>query len=71
MNPNGTALRAVRKSQHVGLRQLARRVGVSHQFLGRLEENRTTASPATMHRLADELSVPLEAVAHPEAVGAQ
>jgi hypothetical protein len=37
-------------------------VGVSHQFLGRLEAGCATASQETMERLADKLDVPLKAI---------
>ena len=63
MKPNGTSLRALRKSKHIGLRELARSVGVSHQFLGRLESDDTTASVETMERLAEKLEVTVSAIA--------
>ena len=69
MKPNDAKLRRVRKRRKLTRRELARRVGVSHQFLGRLEKGDTTASVATMERLADELGVSLEAITKPEPVG--
>lgn len=71
MKPNGPAFRTVRESKHLGLRQLARRVGKSHQFLGRLEAGSATASEATMQRIALELGVPVEAISHPEPVSSR
>lgn len=63
MKPNGTSLRALRESKHIGLRELARTVGVSHQFLGRLENDEATASVQTMERIADKLEVTVGAIA--------
>jgi transcriptional regulator with XRE-family HTH domain len=71
MEPNGPAFRTVRVSQHLGLRQLARRVGKSHQFLGRLEAGSATASEETMRRIAHELGVPVEAITHPKSVSSR
>jgi hypothetical protein len=50
---------------------LARRVDVSHQFLGRLQMETATASDETMHRIAAELGVPVAAISHPESVAAR
>ena len=71
MKPNGTSLRALRESKHIGLRQLARTVGVSHQFLGRLENDEATASAETMERIAEQLDVAVGAIAFEPAVSAK
>lgn len=71
MKPKGASLRAIRLSQRIGLRELARTAGVSHQFLSRLEADRATASEETLRGAADGLGVPLEAIAHVEEVASQ
>lgn len=70
MRPNGPSLRALRESKHISRRALARHAGVSHQFLGRLEADRATASTETMKRLADGMGVALAAIARTEDVHA-
>jgi transcriptional regulator with XRE-family HTH domain len=69
VKPNDAKLRKVRKRRNLSRRELARRVGVSHQFLGRLENGDATASADTMGRLAYELGVPLESITKAEPAG--
>lgn len=71
MKPKGASLRAIRLSKRIGLRELARAAGVSHQFLGRLEADEATASVETLSAAATGLDVPLEAIAHVEKVSQQ
>lgn len=70
MKPKGASLRALRESKHITRRALARSVGVSHQFVSRLEADRATASVETMQGLADRMGVELAAIAHTEQVTA-
>lgn len=71
MRPKGASLRAIRLEKRIGLRELARSAGKSHQFVGRLERGDATASEDTMRALADGVGEPLEAIAHVEEVEAQ
>lgn len=70
MKPKGASLRALRESKHITRRAIAGRVGVSHQFFGRLEADEATASPETFERIARDLEVKLAAIAHVEEVAA-
>lgn len=71
MKPKGASLRALRESKHITRRAIAGRVGVSHQFLGRLEADQATASAETFQRIAEDMGVALAAIAHVEEVHAQ
>jgi transcriptional regulator with XRE-family HTH domain len=66
MRPKGKTLRAVREARKVSGRKLAEHAGISHQFLFRLEQDRATASEATMQSFADKLGVDLSLIAHTE-----
>jgi len=70
MRPNEATLRPARENKNLGLRELARRVDISHQFLGRLEAGKATASVETFTKLASELNVPVALIAVSEAVPA-
>lgn len=70
MKPKGASLRALRESKHLTRRAIAGRVGVSHQFFGRLEADEATASLETFQKIAEHMGVPMAAIAHTEEVAA-
>lgn len=57
MNINGKKLRQLRESQVMGVRNLAKASGVSHQTIYELEQGRHGAWPQTIHKLAKALGV--------------
>ncbi|MFH8380685.1 helix-turn-helix domain-containing protein [Kitasatospora sp. NPDC018058] len=62
MTPNGTAIRAIRRSQHLSLREVAARTGRDVGFLSRLERGQSGASEETLRRIAAALTVPVAAI---------
>ena len=70
MKPNGVAIKAFRESKHIGTRELARRVGISHQFMVRIQQGTRGASELTLFRIAKELDVSVGAISHPDPVSA-
>jgi transcriptional regulator with XRE-family HTH domain len=62
MKPNGVAIRALRTANACGLRELARRTGLSRPYLSRLERGTRGATPETVRLIARALNVPPEAL---------
>ncbi|WP_414629056.1 helix-turn-helix domain-containing protein [Streptomyces xanthochromogenes] len=62
MKPNGVAIRALRTANRCGLRELARRTGLSRPYLSRLERGKRGASPDTVLLIAHALNVPPDAI---------
>lgn len=62
MQANGSAIRALRKAHRMGIRGLAESVGVHRAYLSRLERGQRGASDDTVIRIAEALSVPIEAI---------
>ena len=60
---DGTKVRQIRDRQGLTARQLAKRVGISEAYMGRLEKNERQPSPAVRKALTDALCVPLEDIA--------
>jgi len=62
---NGEAIRAIREA--LGIRQdaMAARVGITKSQLSKVEHGANGASPEVMRKLADELSVTLDAITYP------
>lgn len=54
---NGNKLRQLRESRVLGVRDLAKASGVSHQTIYELEQGRHGAWPQTIHKLANALGV--------------
>ncbi|MFI9598854.1 helix-turn-helix domain-containing protein [Streptomyces sp. NPDC052043] len=67
MRPSGTAIRAIRNGQNLGLRELATRTGLDRGHLSRIERGEV-CNPAshTIHRIADALKVPVDAITRTE-----
>jgi transcriptional regulator with XRE-family HTH domain len=55
LNSIGTQLRALRQARGIGLRELARRVGVTPSLLSQMERGAVNPSVVTLFRLAEEL----------------
>lgn len=62
MTPNGAAIRAIREARELGLTRLAHLIGKSPGYLSRVETGQRGAADGTLHRIAEELHVPLEAI---------
>lgn len=56
----GQRLRTERKRQHVGLRELARRVNVSASLISQIELGRATPSVGTLYAIVNELNMSLD-----------
>ena len=56
----GRRLRAERHRQHVGLRELAKRIGVSPSLLSQIETGKTQPSVSTLYAIANELDLSLD-----------
>lgn len=54
---DGTAIRHHRQMAGWNLRPFARRAGVSHGYLSRLERDEADATPATLKKIADALGL--------------
>ncbi|AEW94654.1 MULTISPECIES: helix-turn-helix domain-containing protein [Streptomycetaceae] len=63
---HGTSIRAIRRAQGMGLRELSRRTGLDRGYLSRLERGLAGASDGTVRRVAAGLDVPQEAITHEE-----
>jgi len=59
---NGAAIRAIRTSKGIGVRQLARQLGCSHGFICNVEAERTYVSVEMLQDFAEELDVPIAAI---------
>lgn len=58
----GKRIRAERLRQRIGLRELARRVGVSASLISQVELGRATPSVATLYAIVNELELSLDAL---------
>jgi transcriptional regulator with XRE-family HTH domain/mannose-6-phosphate isomerase-like protein (cupin superfamily) len=56
----GRRLRTERESQRIGLRELARRVGVSASLISQIELGRATPSVGTLYAIVNELNMSLD-----------
>lgn len=59
---NGSAVRAIREAIGVSGQDFAVRAGISPSYLTHIEAGRKQPSPAVARRIADALSVPLDAI---------
>ncbi|WP_199546662.1 helix-turn-helix domain-containing protein [Streptomyces sp. N35] len=66
MRPNGAAIKAIREARGIRLRRLAHLIGIDPGYLSRIESEQQGAGDGTLHRTAEELNVPLEAITHRE-----
>jgi transcriptional regulator with XRE-family HTH domain len=51
-------LGALRKWREIGQSDLAQRAGIAQGYLSDLESGRRAGTPETLHRLAEQLSIP-------------
>jgi transcriptional regulator with XRE-family HTH domain len=65
----GQRLRAERERQRTGLRELARRVGVSASLISQIELGRATPSVGTLYAIVNELGMSLDALFFPDGGG--
>ncbi|MEU1373046.1 helix-turn-helix transcriptional regulator [Streptomyces triculaminicus] len=62
MKPNGAAIRALRRAERCGLRELERRTGLDRGYLSRLERGTRGASLSTLLCIAHALNVDPNAI---------
>lgn len=62
MNPLGTQIRETRLQRGIGLRELARRVGINPSQLSEIERGLRAAQLPTLERIAAELDLSLALV---------
>lgn len=62
MTPNGTLIRAIRRSQNLSVRGLARATERQPSQISRLERGLCGASGDTVARIAAALRVPVDAI---------
>jgi transcriptional regulator with XRE-family HTH domain len=62
VTPNGPALRVIRRLRGHSLRQFARLIGKDPGFWSRVETSQQGASDDALHRAANVLDVPIEAI---------
>ncbi|MFC7791295.1 helix-turn-helix domain-containing protein [Streptomyces cinereoruber] len=62
MTPNGTAIRAFRRLRGLPLREVARRTGLHHTHLSRVERGEAGVSEGNLRAIASELEVPVAAI---------
>ena len=58
----GQRLRAARQAAKMSLRELARRVGLSHSFVSQVELGRVYPSVGTLHAIVTELGLSLDSL---------
>lgn len=59
-------MKAIRRARGIGLRRLAEAIGIDPGYLSRVENGKQGAGTGTLHRYAEELDVPIEAITHKE-----
>jgi transcriptional regulator with XRE-family HTH domain len=59
-------MKAIREARGISLQQLARQIGRDPGFLSKIENGQQGAGDGTLHRYAEELNVPIEAITHEE-----
>src|SRR5947209_4919284 len=62
----GARLRAYRENADVGLRELARRVGLSASMISQIETGKTQPSVSTLYLIVSELGVSLDELFSPD-----
>ena len=65
MTPNGSLIRAIRRSQNLSVRGLARATDRQPSHISRLERGLCGASADTVTRIATALRVPVNCIAIP------
>src|SRR5919109_2204220 len=64
----GERLRAIRRSRRAALRTIAARSGLSESFLSQVERGRSSASIASLRRIAEALGVSMADLFEPDGV---
>lgn len=59
-------MKAIREARGISLRRLAKDIGRNPGFLSRVEDDQQGASAETLHRYANYLRVPIEAITDKE-----
>jgi transcriptional regulator with XRE-family HTH domain len=59
-------MKAIREARGISLQQLAKDIGRDVGFLSRVENDQQGAGDETLHRYAERLNVPLNAITHKE-----
>jgi len=62
LRQNGAAIRCLREKDGWHQPEFARKVGMSQAALSNIEREKRTARPATIHRIARALRVPVAAI---------
>jgi transcriptional regulator with XRE-family HTH domain len=62
LRQNGAAIRSLREKDGWHQPEFARRVGMSQSALSNIEREKRSARPATIHRIARALRVPVAAI---------
>lgn len=63
---HGPAIRELRMSKGLSINRVAIHIGVSRQFLGRIERGERGARRETLEKLAAAIGVPFDAITYPE-----
>lgn len=58
----GARLRTAREAKKVGVRELARRIGVSHSLISQIETGRSEPSISTLFAIVGELEIPVNEI---------
>ena len=58
----GARLRRARQQQHIGLRELARRIGVSPSLISQVETGKSEPSVSTLFAICSELDLPVNEI---------
>lgn len=58
----GARLRRAREEQHIGLRELARRIGVSPSLISQVETGKSEPSVSTLFSICSELNLPVNEI---------
>lgn len=60
--PNGSSIEQLRVAHHLTTAELARRVGISRQYMSRIQEGSRGASPSVIKKIADAFSVEVKVI---------
>lgn len=63
---HGPAIREFRRHRGLSVNKVANHIGVTRQFLGRLERGERGATRETLEKLAKAIGVPFDAITYPE-----